>query len=78
MLGEKWHIRVVNEAGDFSCVILETLSFYLTKGKPILDYTIEKNGDTLTFKPTFIEQCNFIILKFIRGDGNRRKLLEFL
>ena len=78
VLGEKWHFRVVNEAGDFSYVILETLSFYLTKGKPILDYTVEKNEDTLVFKPTFIEQCNFIIFKFIRGDGNKRKLLEFL
>ena len=78
VLGEKWHFRVVNEAGDFSYVILETLSFYLTKGKPILDYTVEKNEDTLIFKPTFIEQCNFIIFKFIRGDGNKRKLLEFL
>ena len=70
---------VVNEAGDFSYVILETLVFsmYLTKGEPILD-TVEKNEDTLTFKPTFIEQCKFIISKFIRSDGNKRKLRIFL
>ena len=78
VLGQKWHFRVVNEAGDFSYVILETLSFYLTKGKPILDYSVEKKEDTFTFKPFFIEQCNFIIFKFIRGDGNKLKLLEFL
>ena len=79
VLGEKWHLRVVNEVGDFSYVMLETISFYMTKGRPILDYSVEKDdSDELVFKPMYIEQSLLLIFKFVRGDGNKRKLLSFL
>ena len=46
VLGKKWHLRVVNEVGDFSYVILETISFHLSKSRPILEYDVSKKAAT--------------------------------
>ena len=79
VLGKKWHLRVVNEAGDFSYVILETISFHLSKGRPVLEYDVTKKADgTLQLSPTYIEQPPSLIFKFVRGDGNKKKLLNFV
>ena len=34
LLGDRWHIRIVNSNGDFSQVLLETIRFYLGRGGP--------------------------------------------
>ena len=78
VLGKMWHIRVVNETGDFSYVILETVSFHLSKGRPILEYVTKKADGTLKLSPTYIEQPSSLIFKFVRGDGNKKKLLNFI
>ena len=79
LLGQRWHIRVVNPVGDFSYVILKTVCFYLTKGRPILDYEVSQNEDgTLDLEPTYIEQLHSLIFTFVRGDGNKKDLLNFI
>ena len=79
VLGKNWHFRVVNKAGDFSYVTLQTVSFHLSKCRPILEYDVEKKDDgTLQFTPTFIEQSHSLVFKFVRGDGNKQKLADFL
>ncbi len=79
LLGEKWHFRVVNPIGDFSYVILETISFHLTMRRPILDYEVTCKVDgTLTFDPIYIEQPHAIVFTFVRGDGNKNKLVDFI
>ena len=41
---------MVNPIGDFSYAILDTIRFYLTKGRPILEYNVSQKGDgTLDF-----------------------------
>ena len=46
---------------------------------PILEYEVEKKEDgTLEFTPAYIEQSHIIVFKFIRGDGNKHKLADFL
>ena len=69
----------MNEAGDCSYVIRETVSFYMTKGRPIFEYNVKKKEDgTLILEPIYIESPYFLIFKFVRGDGNKEKLLEFI
>lgn len=79
LLGEKWFIRVTNRIGDFSYVVLPTVEFYLSTPRNLLEYDIKTNKDgTLSFEPMYMEQCYSIVFKFVRGDGNRQKLSEFL
>lgn len=79
VFGEGWHFRVVNEVGDFSYVILKTFSFYLCKRRLLLQYEVRKDDDgTLHFQPAYIEPSNSVVISFVRGDGNKKKLSEFL
>ena len=76
LFGQQWHFRVVNTVGDFSYVILKTVVFYLV---PILKHEVKKeDGGTLKFIPMYVEQPTFVVFSFVRGDGNRHKLLDFI
>ena len=79
VFGDKWHLRIENHLGDFSYAILETISFYYSQSRPILEYEVEK-GDNgmLNFIPVYIQQNNSVVFTFVRGDGNAKRLLEFL
>ena len=79
LFGEKWHMRIENILGDFSYVILETVSFYFSRSRPIMEYEVEKGDDgMLKCIPVCMQQSNSVVFTFVRGDGNRRELLEFL
>ena len=79
LLGDKWFLRIANKVGDFSYVILSTVEYHLTTPRRILEYEPTSHEDgTVTFEPVYIEQCCSITFKFVRGDGNRQKLAEFL
>ena len=72
-------MRIENLLGDFSYVILETVSFYFSRSRPIMEYQVEKGDDgMLKFIPVCIQQSNSVVFTFVRGDGYRRELLEFL
>ena len=79
LLGERWYYRIANPIGDFSYIIIETLNFHLHTSRPILDYEVETSTNgSLTFNPVYIEQTSSIVCSFVRGDGNRKKLEEFM
>ena len=47
--------------------------------RSLLEYEAKKSEDgTLSFEPVYIEQCYSIVFKFVRGDGNKHKLHDFL
>ena len=75
LLGDKWHLRIININGDFSYVILETVRFYLIRPKPIIEFDVENSDDStnLRFTPVYS-----LVFKFVRGNGNSKKLSKFL
>ena len=79
LLGERWHIRITNINGDFSYVILSTVRFYLTQPRPLLEFDVhEQDGDEPEFIPFHTVQPLAVVFQFVRGDGNRSKLSEFM
>ncbi len=79
LLGEQWHMRVANVFGDFSYAILTTIRFYLTRPRPLLDFKVsEGSAGELEFVPVYTEQQMALVFQFVRGDGNKRKLTDFL
>ena len=45
LLGKQWHMRVLNVNEDFSSIILGTVSFHLTRGRPLSEYEVVRNKD---------------------------------
>ena len=79
VLGKNWHFRVVNKAGDFFYEMLQTICFHLSKGRPILEYKVEKKDDgTLQFTPAYIEQSNIHCSIQVRTWRWKLKLADFL
>lgn len=79
LLGEHWYFRVANSHGDFSYAILDTISFHLFRSRPLKDFAVEVSEDgLLKFSPAYIEQGHSLCFSFVRGDGNKHKLKEFL
>lgn len=63
LLGQQWHLRVLNKEKDFSYVIFETVQFYLHRRRPAedaLDCDHSVDGGYL------------LIFRFVRGDGVER------
>jgi len=74
-----WHIRVVNQNGDFSYALLETIRFYLAASRPLIEYEpVFEDGAVKTFEPVFIEQCSSLVFSFVRCDGTKAKLSQQL
>ena len=79
LLGNHWHVRVLNVNGDFSYAILGTISFHLTKGRPIKEYEVVRNEDgTYNFQEVFLEQNSFLVFNFVRGDGTKSELNSYI
>jgi hypothetical protein len=79
LLGNQWHMRVLNINGDFSYAILDTISFHLTKGRPIIEYEVARNEDgTYKFQEVFLEQNSYLVFNFIRGDGIKSELDNYI
>ena len=78
-LGEQWYMRINNTSGDFSYAIKETIRYHMTQPKSLLDFNVSKDSsDCLKFSPFFIQQPTALVFRFVRGDGNKVKLAEFL
>ena len=62
LLGKNWHVRGLNIAGDFSCIIPESVCYYLRRKRPLVEYIpdscagvvkqLQEQGYTLVF--TFV------------------------
>ena len=79
ILGEKWFLRIANKNRDFSYVILSTVEHHLTTPRSLLEYEpVRAEDGTISFEPVYLEQCYSIVFTFVRGDGNRKQLSDFL
>ena len=66
LLGKRWYIRGINEAGDFCYIEPGTVSFYLKQSKPRPDFQLTDDGTLV--KHSFGKQ-NQLIFQFVRSDG---------
>ena len=71
LLGEKWHIRILNEHMNFCYVNLETVSFYLRRKQSLIEYS--PDGVKQEFHGGF-----YLVFRFVRMDGVRRQLASVL
>ena len=66
LLGVDWHVRGINENGDFCYVILNTLVFYLYHHRPLVEYAPTSVGTAKELK----RDCGHaLVFSFVRGDG---------
>ena len=66
LLGVDWHVRGINENGDFCYVILDTLVFYLYHRRPLVEYAPTSVGTAMEVK----RDCGHaLVFSFVRGDG---------
>ena len=63
LLGDQWHLRLLNKQYDFCYVMLETVQFYLHQREPILDPIDSARGVDGGF-------LLVTVFKFVRGDGH--------
>ena len=73
VLGDKWHIRILNEHSDFCYVNLQTVEFYLHQRPPIMEFNTETSGSEVTSPGGQI-----LVFKFVRMDGVKRQLNSVL
>ena len=72
-------MRISNASGDFSYTIKETIRYHMTQPKSLLDFNVSKDlSGCLKFSSFFISQPTALVFQFVRGDGNKVKLAEFL
>ena len=67
LLGQQWHLRVLNRAKDFSYVILETVQYYLHRRVPAQDAIDDERS---------VDGGYLLIFRFVRGDGVERNWEE--
>ena len=79
LLGNQWHMRVLNINGDFSYASLGAVSFHLTRGRPLSEYEVVRNEDgTYKFQEVFLEQDSYLVFNFVRGDGTKSDLNNYI
>lgn len=65
ILGTGWHVRGVNSNGDFSCVILDTVEFYIYKRRSITEYRLGVPPLQVHIPTGYI-----LVFTFVKGDGS--------
>jgi len=73
VLGDKWHIRILNEHSDFCYVNRQTVEFYLHQRPRIVEFNTETSASEVTSPGGQI-----LVFKFVRMDGVKRQLNSVL
>ena len=60
LLGEQWHVTVLNKQMDFSYVVRETVRFYLRRHQSIIDPVDSWRS---------IDGGHMLVFRFVWGDG---------
>ena len=47
LLGYNWHVRGINNLGDYGYVVADTVDYYLQRNRPLIDYCSSQNGPSL-------------------------------
>ena len=69
ILGERWHIRILNEDKDFCYVVHSTVEYYLYHCTPLID----------SYEPLHAVDGGYcLIFRFVRGDGVQSTLDRIL
>ena len=64
ILGEQWHLRVINKEMDFCYVVKETVRFYL----------LERESIENAVDPSHrVEDGHMLVFSFVRGSGGQSK-----
>ena len=72
LLGKQWYLRVLNEQQDFCAVKEDTVLFHLYRRSPLKEFDpIDRTSDSM-------EGGYMLVFKFVRVDGVRRQLQEYL
>ena len=66
LLGDRWHIRGINAAGDFCYVMHDTMKLYMKQSQGRPDYQLLDDG---TMVKTYFGRQKQLVVSFIRGDG---------
>jgi len=66
LLGDRWHIRGLNAAGDFCYVMHDTMKLYMKQSQGRPDYQLLDDG---TMVKTYFGRQKQLVVFFIRGDG---------
>ena len=69
-LGDDWHFRIVNKAGDFAYVVEETIQFWMNERRSLEEYV--RVGDT--FVKRLIHRGHTLSFRFVKNRGNRHEL----
>ena len=72
LLGKRWYLRVLNKQQDFCAIKLETVLFYIHRRAALIEFSAE-DGATIPMEVGYV-----IVFKFVRVDGVRRHLQEYL
>lgn len=73
LLGEKWDERIFNQCGDYAFVIQGTVSYWLVKAKPLVEFKLVDDE----YVKCEVEEMYFVVFTFVRGDGNRQSYKSF-
>ena len=60
LLGEQWHVRVLNKQMDFCYAVRETIQYHLRRCQDIIDPIDPKRS---------IDGGYVLVFRFVRGDG---------
>ena len=72
LLGKRWYLRVLNKQQDFCAIKLETVLFYIHRRADLIEFSAEDGA------PIPMEGGYVVVFKFVRVDGVRRHLQEYL
>lgn len=57
LLGDRWHVRGLNGAGDYCYVIKDTVEFYLYNRRPLVDYSVGPDYEPVQKKHAWMYAC---------------------
>lgn len=68
LLGINWHFRAINANGDYGYVVMETVSFYIRRSKPLIEYILN-NDNVLVAKS--VHTGYSLTFSFVYNYGSR-------
>ena len=66
LLGSRWHYRGLNANGDYCYAVLETVEYYLRKGRSVVEYY--PSNDAVS--PTKLDTGYVVCFCFVCNYGN--------
>ena len=68
LLGSNWHFRGINSNGDYGYVVMETVSFYIHRSKPLIEYILSDKNDLVAKS---VDTGYSLLFSFVYNYGSR-------